>query len=171
LSDKDGVGELPAKANVTYERTFYSGWNSVCVPFAINRSMLNAFCDDSKIAKVVELEVVGNERLLSVSEVQSVNAGEPCLVYVLNDVTCKFSLSNVALSATPQNTEKMQGVYERTTIGANYYKLTDDGTSLGLTKSDEAIVAPFRAYMLLDPTPQTRSSAEPIKIKVTQVKY
>lgn len=64
----------------------------------------------------------------------------------------------------------MRGVYERTTIGASYYKLTDDGTSLGLTKSDEAIAAPFRAYVLLDETSQTRSSVEPIKIKVTQVK-
>ena len=171
LSDKDGVSELPAKANVTYERTFYSGWNSVCVPFAINQSMLSAFCDDSEIATIVELEVIGNERVLSVSEVQSVNAGEPCLVYVPNDVTCKFSLNNVALSATPQNTDKMRGVYVRTTIGANYYKLTDDGSSLGLTKSDEAIVAPFRAYMLSDVTPQTRSSAEPIKIKVKKVRY
>lgn len=171
LSDKDGVSELPAKANITYERTFYSGWNSLCVPFAISQSILNTLCADSKIARVVELEVIGNERLLSVSEVESVNAGEPCLVYVPNDVTCKFSLSNIALSATPQNTDKMRGVYVRTTIGANYYKLTDDGTSLGLTKSDDAIVAPFRAYMLLNETPQTRSSVEPIKIKVTQVKY
>ena len=171
LSDKDGVSELPAKANITYERTFYSGWNSLCVPFAISQSILNTLCADSKIARVVELEVIGNERLLLVSEVQSVNAGEPCLVYVPNDVTCKFSLSNIALSATPQNTDKMRGVYVRTTIGANYYKLTDDGTSLGLTKSDDAIVVPFRAYMLLNETPQMRSSVEPIKIKVTQVKY
>ena len=161
LSDKDGVSELPAKANVTYERTFHSGWNSVCVPFAISQSMLNTFCEDSKIVKVVELEVVGNERQLSVSEVQSVNAGEPCLVYVPNDVTCKFSLNNVALSAIPQDTDKMRGVYERTTIGANYYKLADDGNSLGLTKSDEAIVAPFRAYMLLNEPPQSKSSVEP----------
>lgn len=171
LSDKDGVSELPSRANVTYERTLYSGWNSVCVPFAISQTMLNTFCEDSKIATVVELEVIGNERQLSVSEVQSVNAGEPCLVYVPNDVICKFSLSNIALSATPQNTDNMRGVYERTTIGTNYYKLTDDGNSLGLTKSDDAIVAPFRAYMLLNETPQTRSSVEPIEIKVTQVKY
>lgn len=171
LSDKDGVSELPSMANVTYERTLYSGWNSVCVPFAISQTMLNTFCEDSKIATVVELEVIGNERQLSVSEVQSVNAGEPCLVYVPNDVICKFSLSNIALSTTPQNTDNMRGVYERTTIGTNYYKLTDDGNSLGLTKSDEAIVAPFRAYMLLNETPQTRSSVEPIEIKVTQVKY
>lgn len=171
LSDKDGVSELPSRANVTYERTLYSGWNSVCVPFAISQTMLNTFCEDSKIATVVELEVIGNERQLSVSEVQSVNAGEPCLVYVPNDVICKFSLSNIALSATPQNTDNIRGVYERTTIGTDYYKLTDDGNSLGLTKSDEAIVAPFRAYMLLNETPQTRSSVEPIEIKVTQVKY
>ena len=168
LSDKYGVSELPAKANVVYERTFYSGWNSVCVPFAISQSMLSAFCEDSKIATVARLEIVGNERQLSLSEVQSVNAGEPCLVYVPKNVTCKFSLNNVALSASPQNTDKTRGVYERTTIGANYYKLTDDGNSLGLTKSNEAVVAPFRAYILLDATPQTRSSVKPIMIKVTK---
>ncbi len=171
LSDKEGISELPAKANVTYERTLYAGWNSVCVPFAINRSMLNSFCEGCKIAAVVELEVVGSDRFLSVSEVQSVGAGGPCLVYVPQDVTCKFSLSEVPLSATPQNSGKLRGVYERTTIGKNYYKLTSDGRSLGLTKTDEAIVAPFRAYMLLDENPQTKASAAPIKIKITQIKY
>ncbi len=171
LSDKEGVNELPAKANVTYERTLYAGWNSVCVPFAINRSMLNSFCEGCKIAAVVELEVVGSDRFLSVSEVQSVSAGEPCLVYVPQDVTCKFSLSEVSLSAMPQNSGKLRGVYERTTIGANYYKLTSDGRSLGLTKTDAAIVAPFRAYILLDEHPQTKASAAPIKIKITQIEY
>lgn len=171
LSDKDGVSELPAKANVIYERTFYSGWNSVCVPFVISQQMLSAFCEDIKIATVAELEVIGNERQLSVSEVQSVNAGEPCLVYVPKDIVCTFSLSNAALSASPQNTDKIRGVYERTTIGANYYKLAGDGSSLGVTKVDIAIVAPFRAYIALDESPQTRSSSAPIKIKVTQIKY
>ncbi len=171
LSDKEGVSNLPAKANVTYERTLYAGWNSLCVPFAVNRSMLSIFCEGCKIAAAVELEVVGSDRSLSVSEVQSVGAGEPCLVYVPQDVTCKFSLSEVSLSATPQNSGKLCGVYGRTTIGKNCYKLTSDGRSLGLTKTDEAIVAPFRAYMLLDEHPQTRASAASIKIKMTQIEY
>ena len=142
----------------------------MCVPFAISKEMISAFCENCKIVIVEELEVIGDERVLSVSEVQSVNAGEPCLVYVPNDVTCKFSLNNVALSAIPQDTDKMRGVYERTTIGANYYKLADDGNSLGLTKSDEAIVAPFRAYMLLNEPPQSKSSVEP-KDKSNTRKY
>ena len=171
LSDNKGISQLPSKANVIYDRVFYSGWNSVCVPFAINQSMLSAFCEDSKIATVVGLEVIGNERRLSVKEVQSVSAGEPCLVYVPQNVTCQFLLSEVLLSPTPQNKGKMKGVYERTTIGANYYKLTSDGSSLGVTKADDAVVAPFRAYIVLDEESQTKSSSSPIKIKVTQVKY
>ena len=98
-------------------------------------------------------------------------AGVPCLVYFTQNVTCQFLLSEVLLSQTPQNKGKLKGVYERTTIGANYYKLTSDGRSLGVTKADDAIVAPFRAYIVLDEEPQTKSSSSPIKIKVTQVKY
>ena len=170
LSDKDGVGELPGKANVTYERTFYSGWNSVCVPFSISQSMFSAFCGDCKIATVADLEVVGSERMLSVTEVQEVNAGEPCLVYVPEDVTCRFNINEALLSSMPQNKGKIIGVYERTTIGADCYKLTSDGSSLGVTRTNDAVVAPFRAYIVLDQTLQTRSSSEPIKIRVTQVK-
>ena len=171
LSDKEGVRDLPAKANVTYERIFYPGWNSICAPFAINRSMLDEFCTSCKIATIAELEIVGSERILSLMEVQSVNAGEPCLVYVPQEVICKFNLKEAMLSQAPQNKDKIRGVYKQTTIGSNYYKLADDGKSLGLTRTDEAIVAPFRAYIRLDDIPQTKSSTTPVKIKVKQVIY
>lgn len=171
ISDKDGISEVPTKANITYERTLYSGWNSVCVPFAINKSMLDAFCEGCKIATAVELEVVGNDKFLSVNNVQSVNAGVPCLIYAPKDVTCKFSISGVSLNATPINTGNIRGVYERTNIGANYYKLANNGNSLGLTCSDEAIVAPFRAFILPDVIPRTKSSSKPIMMKVTEIQY
>lgn len=171
LSDKDGVGELPAKANVTYERVLYSGWNSVCVPFAITQSMLNDFCEGCRIVKVMEMEVVGRERFVSVEEVMSAGAGEPCLVYAPQDVICKFSLNQVELSAEPKNTEKLKGVYKRTIIGAGHYKLTSDGGSLGVTQDESAIVAPFRAYMISDEDMQTRSSVESALIVLNRVNY
>lgn len=171
LSDKDGITELPETANLIYERRLYFGWNSVCVPFAINKSMLDAFCVGCKIATVVKLEVVGSDRFLSVNDVQSVNAGVPCLIYAPKDVTCKFSISGVSLNATPINTGNIRGVYVRTNIGANYYKLANNGKSFGLTCSDEAIVAPFRAYIIPDVIPQTKSSSKTIKMKVTEIQY
>ena len=171
ISDKDGITSLPDKANVSYERTFYAGWNSVCVPFALSQSMLDGFASGCKIATVAELEVVGHKYSLSVNEVQAVSAGVPCLVYAPKDVVCKFCLSNVALSVSPDNSSKLQGAYNRTIIGRGLYKLTADGTAIGITESDDAIVAPFRAYVRIENAPQTRATSAPIEIKITQVKY
>lgn len=171
ISDKDGITSLPDKANVSYERTFYAGWNSVCVPFALSQSMLDGFASGCKIAKVAELEVVGHKYSLSVNEVQAVSAGIPCLVYAPKDVVCKFSLSNVALRVSPDNSSKLQGAYNRTVIGSGLYKLTADGIAIGITESDDAIVAPFRAYVRIENAPQTRATSAPIEIKITQVKY
>ena len=171
ISDKDGITSLPDKANVSYERTFYAGWNSVCVPFALSQSMLDGFASGCKIATVAELEVVGHKYSLSVNEVQAVSAGIPCLVYAPKDVVCKFSLSNVALRVSPDNSSKLQGAYNRTVIGSGLYKLTADGIAIGITESDDAIVAPFRAYVRIENAPQTRATSAPIEIKITQVKY
>lgn len=171
ISDKDGITSLPDKANVNYERNFYTGWNSVCVPFALSQPMLDGFASGCKIATVAELEVVGNKYSLSINEVQAVSAGVPCLVYVPKDVVCKFSLSNVALRVSPDNSSKLQGAYNRTVIGSGLYKLTADGTAIGITESDDSIVAPFRAYVRIENAPQTRATSEPIEIKITQVKY
>ena len=171
ISDKDGITSLPDKANVNYERTFYAGWNSVCVPFALSQSMLDGFASGCKIATVAELEVIGHKYSLSVNEVQAVSAGVPCLVYAPKDVVCKFSLSNVALRVSPDNSSKLQGAYNRTVIGSGLYKLTADGSAIGITESDDAIVAPFRAYVRIENVPQTRATSAPIEIKITQVKY
>ena len=171
ISDKDGITSLPDKANVNYERTFYAGWNSVCVPFALSQSMLDGFALGCKIATVAELEVIGHKYSLSVNEVQAVSAGVPCLVYATKDVVCKFSLSNVALSVAPDNSSKLQGAYNRTVIGSGLYKLTADGYAIGISESDDAIVAPFRAYVRIENAPQTRTTSAPIEIKITQVKY
>lgn len=170
LSDKDGVSELPTKANVNYERMLYSGWNSMCVPFAISKEMISAFCENCKIVIVEELEVIGDERVLSVSEVQSVNAGEPCLIYVPLDVLFKFNLNGVALSPMPDNAGEMRGTYERTAVGPNCYKLTSDGSSFGVTRSADAIVAPFRSYLQFAETLETIFPEQLMKVKVKQVK-
>ena len=78
---------------------------------------------------------------------------------------------NSALSVSPDNSSKLQGAYNRTVIGSGLYKLTADGTAIGITESDDAIVAPFRAYVRIENAPQTRATSEPIEIKITQVKY
>lgn len=173
LSDKNGYANIPSVANVKYERTLYSGWNSVCVPFALSQSMLDVFGNGCKISIVDRYEIIGDKQILSVKQVESVAAGCPCLVYAPTDITCNFTLSNVSLSAAPVNSSIIKGAYQRMVIGPNYYKLTEDGKALGITKSDNAVVGPFRAYMEqaeLTPT-STRATARPIEIKLTQIKY
>ena len=76
------------------------------------------------------------------------------------------------VSAQPKcDAETLQGAYNRTVIGSGLYKLTADGTAIGITESYDAIVAPFRAYVRIDNAPQTRATSAPIEIKITQVKY
>ena len=93
------------------------------------------------------------------------------MVYAPKDVICKFSLCNVALSTSPDNSSKLRGAYNRTVIGSGLYKLTADGSAIGITESEDAIVAPFRAYVQIENAPQTRNTSAPIEIKLTQVKY
>ena len=78
-------------------------------------------------------------------------AGVPCLIYAPSEVLCKFKLDNVELKASPKNSSIMKASFQRICIGAGVYKLTEDGTAFGLTKTDEAVVAPFRCYIQVQP--------------------
>ena len=170
LSDKDGNDNLPMLANIQYERTLYKGWNSVCVPFAITQAMLDAFASDCKIVTPMEVEIIGDERVLSVKEVGSVDAGKACFIYAPCDVLCNFNLSNVTLKSEPDETSILKGAYQRTVIGPNMYKLDSHGSSLGITCGEDAIVGPYRAYIEFEQIPQTRAACSPIEIKLQQIK-
>ena len=171
LSDGNGVKSLPDRANVTYERCLQPGWNSVCLPFAITQSMFDGFCQGCRMATVSELEIVGDRYFLSVNEVKSVSAGLPCLIYAPKEVVCRFDLKDVRLRASPDNSSKLKGTYKRGVIGAGFYKITADGASVGITKSRNASVAPFRAYVSLDGVPQTKSAPSTLVMKLSQIEY
>lgn len=171
LSDKNGYLNIPSVANVKYTRTLYAGWNSMCIPFALTQSMLDAFGEGCKISVADRYEIIGNSHVLAVRQVESVTAGCPCLIYAPCDIVCNFSLDNVSLNPTPINTSILKGAYIRTVIGPNYYKLTDDGERLGITKTEKAVVGPFRVYIELASPSATKAMSRPIEIKLTQIKY
>lgn len=171
LSDSNGIVSVPPTTNVKCERTLYSGWNSVCVPFALTQTMLDAFGEGCKMATIERYEIIGANRVLSVKQVESVAAGTPCLIYAPMDMICDFNLSNVSLKSAPDDSSPLKGVNKRTIIGPNYYKLTNDGQALGITKGEDAIVGPFRIYIELTEPAATRAMTKPIEIKLTQVKY
>ena len=106
-----------------------------------------------------------------VKEEESVAAGQACLIYSPKDVICSFNLTNAHLNPVPDHSSSLIGAYQRLVIGPNLYKLADDGSSLGITVSDDAIVGPYRAYIKFDKMPETRAIYAPIEIKLKQIKY
>lgn len=147
LSDKDGVGELPAKANVKYERMLYNGWNSMCLPFLLKREQLDV--DGVKLVVVKDVETIGREKYVSLESVENVKPGEPCLVYTPVDYKLSLDLKEVQLVDTPSGSSILKGSFDDVEIGDGCYKLSSDGNSFSLTKSDKAVSKPFRAYINL----------------------
>ncbi|WP_192912781.1 Ig-like domain-containing protein, partial [Bacteroides salyersiae] len=86
ISDKNGMSEIPAVANVRYDRIMYSGWNSVCVPFALDKTILDGFLEGFRMALVETFEIVGDKQFVTIKEVCFVEAGVPCLIYAPSEV-------------------------------------------------------------------------------------
>ncbi|MBR6592569.1 MAG: Ig-like domain-containing protein [Prevotella sp.] len=147
LSDKDGISELPAKANVKYERMLYNGWNSMCLPFLLKREQLDV--DGVKLVVVKDVETIGREKYVSLESVENVKPGEPCLVYTPVDYKLSLDLKEVQLVDTPSGSSILKGSFDDVEIGDGCYKLSSDGNSFSLTKSDKAVSKPFRAYINL----------------------
>ncbi len=164
ISDKEGLSAFPAKANITYERVFHHGWNSVCLPFELSVELLNSFGAGFRIAVVERIETEGKDKKLCIRETVKVRAGAACLVHASEEITCSFKLNNVTLAQTPDDSSLMKGTYTRDTIGTGMYKLTADGTSFGITKDANAISAPFRAYIHLNDEIATKSLNQNIEI-------
>ena len=171
LSDQNGNDSLPTLANIQYERTLLKGWNSVCVPFGLTQAMLDGFTSGCRMVIPVEIEIIGDSQVLSVKEVKSIDAGKACFIYTPEDVVCNFNLNNVSLSPKPDDSSIFKGAYQRCVIGQNMYKLNAEGSSLGVTTRDDAIVGPYRAYIQPGQTPETRATCSPIEIKSTQIRY
>lgn len=150
LSDKDGISSVPSKANVTYERTFEAGWNSICVPFTITQSILDSFGEGYYMAQYEDKEILGDKRAVSLRRIDSLAAGTPGFIYSPDSKKCVFSLNEVPLVGAPTVNRCVRGSFVSVKIGQGMYKLSDDGNSFGITMTDEAICAPFRAYISVE---------------------
>lgn len=150
ITDKKDLTNIPAKANVKYERTLYRGWNSMCVPFVFNQTILDQAVEGGRIAVYKDFEIIGDQEFLAIEFVKQVDAGVPCLVYVPADVVCNFTLKEVPLVNKPDNGTPLKGSFVKMEIGQGCYKLTSDGTSFGQTKTEGASSIPFRAFIKLE---------------------
>lgn len=147
ISDSEGISSILTIANVKYERMLYKGWNSMCLPFSLKREQLDV--DDAKLVVVKDVETIGSEKYVSFESVDNVDSGVPCLVYTPVDYKLSLDLKEVQLVDTPNDNSILKGSFDEVEIGEGCYKLSSNGNSFSLTKSDKAVSKPFRAYINL----------------------
>lgn len=147
ISDSEGISSIPTIANVKYERMLYKGWNSMCLLFSLKREQLDV--DDAKLVVVKDVETIGSEKYVSFESVDNVDSGVPCLVYTPVDYKLSLDLKEVQLVDTPNDNSILKGSFDEVEIGEGCYKLSSNGNSFSLTKSDKAVSKPFRAYINL----------------------
>ena len=159
IDDSEGVAELPEKADVSYSRTFLKGWNSVCLPFALDVQQLE---EGSQLAVLDKVVYGGNSSKIVFTSVERVDGGIPCLVYVPEDWDFHYDEKDVDLVQAPLNEGVMKGSYTTSVIGGGCYKLNQSGTEWGSTRALNAVCAPFRAYINM-----TVSCGADVEIKVS----
>lgn len=157
ISDSEGISSIPTIANVKYERMLYKGWNSMCLPFSLKREQLDV--DDAKLVVVKDVETIGREKYVSLESVDNVDTGVPCLVYTPVDYKLSLDLKEVQLVDTPNDNSILKGSFDEVEIGEGCYKLSSNGNSFSLTKSDNAVSKPFRAYISLSNDDRNSSRA------------
>lgn len=127
---------------VNYPRTNTAGLNSVCLPFAINKT-------DTGLpsgSKIYTLSKIGDTSI-SFSEVDEVAAGEFCIIDCPSDSKWGLGGTEITLIGTPIE-DDAQGSFQNKTIGAGFYKLNSAGTKFGITTASGKVTA-FRGYMNL----------------------
>ncbi len=131
-------------ARLSYSRAATSGWNAVCLPFAVSAS------DFGSGAKLEWLESVDGTTLHFGYTSKENEAGRPCLVYSPNASSWSLSKANAKVCATAGTETKsgaqLKGAFAVSTLSDGCYLL--DGNADRFVLSDGKNVAPFRCYFV-----------------------
>ena len=143
---------LPARDEsyeyVCYDRTFYKGWNSVCLPFGIKTDDFKAKLGDGcKLATFKDYNAAGNT--LQFETVDEVAAGVPCLIWSDNEgaaVSLSINPTERDYVTSPVNGEYMKGTFiNNSSYGKKILRLADEN-SFAWT-SDDPMVISYRAWI------------------------
>lgn len=93
ISGEDKVEAVAKRYNVTMSRSFVEGWNTICLPYATTAAALNA--------QSVQQFVSVDENGLNFSEVESLEANMPYLIYFENPATTPVYQVAEVSSTTP----------------------------------------------------------------------
>lgn len=138
---------------VTYSRANTTGYNSVCLPFAISAA------DFGSEARLEQFTSTDGQSVSLTSTTDENAAGQPCFVYCPETQTeWTLTKQNAYIVAEPieasDGNAVLHGSFTNAAIGAGQYKLTADGTAFGVT-TDKGKVTAFRTYL----TPATTAGA------------
>ena len=96
LSENSGVAvEAVTGETVIWERTFAAGWNTVCLPFAVDNTAIETLFGAG--AKVFNFKDFANN-MIEFEAVTSLNAATPYLIYVPAAVTEPIRVNNVTIT-------------------------------------------------------------------------
>lgn len=132
---------------IHYSRSNTKDWNSVCLPFDLNESDFPAE-SNTKIYTISGAD----DQSIKLTRTESIDAGTPCFIHS-DAESWNLTLQNREIKSTTQAGTidiggwKMFGSFTREIIGADKYKLNEDGKSISPTANDDAHVSPFRCYL------------------------
>jgi len=110
--------------NVTLQRTYIDGWNTICLPFAMNSSAISEKFGAE--AKVFAFDSYSDVSGLHFETVSAMDAGKPYLIYIPSVV----SLGNLTFNDT-EITEATAGSVEQTVTFQGTYSPKAAGTLTG----------------------------------------
>ena len=93
--------------NVSMTRTFNVGWNTICLPFAMNAEQMEAAFGAE--AKAYEFENFA-DGVLSFQKVTALTAATPYLIYLPDDVSSTLSINDAVVSNTEAQTVTKGGI-------------------------------------------------------------
>ena len=135
--------------NVTLQRTYIDGWNTICLPFAMNSSAISEKFGAN--AKVFAFDGYSDVSGLHFETVSAMDAGKPYLIYIpsgasLGDLEFGTTTLSAATAGSVEQTVTFQGTYSPKAAGTltGKHVLNTSGKLAKATAS--ASMKGFRAY-------------------------
>ncbi len=116
---------------VTSYRTLFTGWNTICLPFAMEESELNeTFGSDCKLERLVAVESTGNSLTLNFQDCKShgIEANVPYILYYTGETkTQKIAKTATIVAGDPSLTFIARGNGEAVTMRGAQTHITGEG--------------------------------------------
>lgn len=92
------------ECNVTFNRIYFTGWNTISVPFSVSESELNeVFGSDCRLEKLVDVAGEGNTLTLTFQDCKAggIQANTPYILYFSGEIQNKKITKAAVLTAAP----------------------------------------------------------------------